>query len=113
MDWARALPIVVQFGIGAVLCLIGIVAGLRSGYLDLKLAEDRRMIGLIAAGYFGLLALYYVQWLLAPGIFSERQRFFCFNVGMTLYLAGVVLRFLWIDLRWLRSRNGERLSTGH
>ena len=58
MDWARVLPILVEFGGGAILCLIGVVAGLRSGYLDLKLAEDRRMIGIIAAGYIGLLVLY-------------------------------------------------------
>lgn len=57
MDMARVWPIVMQFGIGGVMCAIGVWCGLRSGYLDLKYSADRRMIGLIVAGYFGLLIL--------------------------------------------------------
>jgi hypothetical protein len=57
VEMARVLPILVQFGGGAILCAIGIGAGLRSGYLDLSLPADRRAIGIIVAGYFLLLGL--------------------------------------------------------
>lgn len=57
MDWERILPILVQFGGGAVLCLVGVVAGLRSGYLDPKLPDDRRAVFMIAAGFVALLLL--------------------------------------------------------
>jgi hypothetical protein len=57
MDMARVWPIVMQFGIGGIMCVFGVWCGLRSGYLDLKYRSDRRMIGLIVAGYLGLLIL--------------------------------------------------------
>ncbi len=57
MEMARILPIFVQFGIGALLCAVGIWAGLRGGYLDWKHPEDKRLLVIIAAGYLGLLVL--------------------------------------------------------
>lgn len=57
MDMARVWPIVVQFGFGAVLCAIGLWCGWRSGYLDLRLREDRRLVAMIVGGFAGLLAL--------------------------------------------------------
>ena len=54
---ARILPIVCQFGIGALLCAVGVWAGWRSGYLTLSNREDRRIVIVIAAGFLGLLAL--------------------------------------------------------
>lgn len=53
----RVLPIAVQFGFGAFLCGIGVWAGISSGYLDLKLASERRLLYVIVAGFLGLLAL--------------------------------------------------------
>jgi len=58
MGIERILPIVVEFGFGAVLCAIGIWCGVSSGYLDLKDSRDRRIIGLIAGGFAGLLLFY-------------------------------------------------------
>ena len=57
VDMARVWPILCQFGIGSLLCAVGIWAGLSSGYLDLKLREDRRLIMTIVAGFIGLLLL--------------------------------------------------------
>ncbi len=57
MDMLRVYPIIVQFGVGAVLCAIGLWAGLASGYLNLKLPRDRRTVVIIAAGFVALLAL--------------------------------------------------------
>ncbi len=57
VDMARVWPILVQFGVGGVLCAVGMWAGVASGYLDMKLPADRRIIGIIAAGYLGLLIL--------------------------------------------------------
>lgn len=42
MEMLRVWPIVCQFGIGVILCLVGIYCGLRGGYLDLKLAGMTR-----------------------------------------------------------------------
>ena len=55
MNWAHTLPILTQFGGGAVLCLVGIIAGLKSGYLNLQVRDDRRSIYVIIAGYLALL----------------------------------------------------------
>ncbi len=57
VDMARVWPILCQFGIGGLLCAIGLWAGLSSGYLDMKLRDDRRMIYVIIGGFVGLLAL--------------------------------------------------------
>lgn len=57
MEMARVWPIVVQFGGGAVLCIIGVWAGLTSGYFDLSHRDDRRLLYMIIGGFLGLLAL--------------------------------------------------------
>ena len=56
-DILRVLPVICQFGIGAILCFIGICCGLRGGYLDLKIADDRRMLAVLIGGFVFLLAL--------------------------------------------------------
>lgn len=57
MDMLRVYPIVVQFGVGALLCAVGLWAGVSSGYVDLKLPRDRRAIVIIVFGFVALLAL--------------------------------------------------------
>lgn len=57
VEMARVWPIIVQFTGGAILCAIGIWAGLRSGYLDFSLPADRRAVFAIVAGYLLLLGL--------------------------------------------------------
>lgn len=57
MEMSRILPILCQFGIGALLCLMGTWTAWRCGYLDLQYAENRRMLAVIIAGYVGLLLL--------------------------------------------------------
>ncbi|MBI2423912.1 MAG: hypothetical protein HYV27_13860 [Candidatus Hydrogenedentes bacterium] len=57
MEYTRVLPILVQFGVGAILCAAGLVAGWRSGYLDLSLADDRREVLIIIGGFAALLLL--------------------------------------------------------
>lgn len=73
MDWARALPVIVQFGVGSLLCLLGIWAGLRSGYLDLALPQDRRSLWIVAGGFLALLlvACAFTFWL--PFIVPPRE----------------------------------------
>jgi hypothetical protein len=66
MDMLRVWPIVCEFGVGALLCLVGIWSGLRGGYLDLKVAEDRRLLVTLVAGYFLLLAVICVFTFLSP-----------------------------------------------
>ena len=63
---ARVWPIICQYGIGAVLCAVGIIAGLKSGYLDLKVSEDKRLIAIFVGGYLLLLAFVCVFTFLAP-----------------------------------------------
>ena len=57
MDWLRVGPIICQFGVGALLCAVGLAAGIRSGYLDVKLPSDRRLVGIVVGGFLGLLIL--------------------------------------------------------
>ena len=52
------LPIVVQFGFGAVLFGIGMYAGISSGYLSWKRAKDRGTIYILVGGYIAFLVLY-------------------------------------------------------
>ena len=66
MDMLRVWPIVCEFGVGAVLCLVGIWCGLRGKYLDLKVSEDRRLLVTLVAGYLFLLAVVCVFTFLAP-----------------------------------------------
>jgi len=67
MNLLRVWPIVCEFGVGAVLCLVGILAGLRGGYFDLKVVEDRRFLAVLAGGYLLLLAIMCVFTFVAPG----------------------------------------------
>ena len=66
MNMLRVWPIVCQFGVGAVLCAVGIWCGLRGGYLDLKVAEDRRLLTTLIAGYLLMLAIVCVFTFMAP-----------------------------------------------
>ena len=66
MNLLRVWPIVCQFGVGALLCAVGIWCGLRGGYLDLKIAEDRRLLATLIAGYVLMLAIVCVFTFLAP-----------------------------------------------
>jgi len=67
MNMLRVWPIVCEFGVGAVLCFVGIWCGLRGKYLDLKVPEDRRLLATLVAGYLLLLAVMCVFTFLAPG----------------------------------------------
>jgi hypothetical protein len=62
----RVWPIVCEFGIGALLCIVGIWCGLRGGYLNLKIAEDRKLLAILVAGYLLMLAIVCVFTFLAP-----------------------------------------------
>jgi hypothetical protein len=66
VNMLRVWPIVCQFGIGALLCIVGIWCGLRGGYLNLKTAEDRRLLVILIAGFLLMLALVCVFTFLAP-----------------------------------------------
>jgi len=66
MNMLRVWPIVCEFGVGALLCIVGIWCGLRGGYIDLKIAEDRRLLVTLIAGYLLMLALVCVFTFLAP-----------------------------------------------
>jgi len=57
MNMARVWPIVLQYGVGAVLCGIGVWCGIRSGFLDLKQTEGKRLLAMIVGGFFAMLAL--------------------------------------------------------
>ncbi len=70
MDMLRVWPIVCQFGVGAMRCVIGILCGLRGGYLDLKLREDRRLLGILVAGYLFMLAAVCFFTFVAPNLSS-------------------------------------------
>ena len=56
-DMARIWPIIVQFGGGAILCAIGLWAGITSKYLDLTNPEDKRVVGILVGGFIFLLLL--------------------------------------------------------
>ncbi|HEC04082.1 MAG TPA: hypothetical protein ENI81_11160 [Phycisphaerales bacterium] len=67
MNMLRVWPIFCEFGVGALLCVVGIWCGLRGGYLDLKISEDRRLLVILIAGYMFMLAIVCVFTFLAPG----------------------------------------------
>ncbi len=67
MNMLRVWPIFCEFGVGALLCVVGIWCGLRGGYLDLKVSEDRRLLVILIAGYMFMLAIVCVFTFLAPG----------------------------------------------
>jgi hypothetical protein len=56
VDWLRVYPIILQFSAGAVMCAVGLWAGLSSGYLEPGTPTTRRLIAVVVAGYLGLLA---------------------------------------------------------
>lgn len=58
MDISRILPLVCEFGIGAVLMAVGVWGGVRGGYLNLTRRGDRALVWTFAAGYMLLLAVY-------------------------------------------------------
>ena len=62
----RVWPIICQFGVGALLCIIGIWCGFRGGYLNLKIAEDRRLVVILVAGFLLMLAIVCIFTFLAP-----------------------------------------------
>jgi len=57
MDMARVWPIVLQYGVGAVLCAVGVWCGLKSGFLDLKSPDGKRLLAVIIGGFLAMLAL--------------------------------------------------------
>jgi predicted small integral membrane protein len=57
MNMARVWPIVMQYGIGALLCAVGVWCGIRSGFLDLKSADGKRLLIVIVGGFLAMLAL--------------------------------------------------------
>jgi hypothetical protein len=66
MNMMRVWPLFCQFGIGALLCAVGIWCGLRGGYLDLKLPEDRRLLIVLIAGFMLMLLIACVFTFLSP-----------------------------------------------
>lgn len=66
MNMLRVWPIICQFGIGAILCIIGIWGGLRGGYLNLKISEDRRLLLILIGGFIFMLAIVCFFTFLAP-----------------------------------------------
>lgn len=57
MEMARVWPIVLQYGVGALLCAVGVWCGLRSGFLDLKNPDGKRLLAIIIGGFVAMLAL--------------------------------------------------------
>lgn len=57
MNMLRVWPLICEFGIGAILCIIGILCGLKGNYLDLKISEDRRLLFILIGGYVFMLVL--------------------------------------------------------
>ncbi len=58
MELSRVLPILIQFGIGALLGGVGLWAGIKSGYVDLREPDGRRTIFILVAGYIAFLVAY-------------------------------------------------------
>ena len=67
MNMLRVWPIVCEFGVGALLCIVGIWCGLRGGYLNLKISEDRRLLIILVGGYLFMLVIACVFTFLSPG----------------------------------------------
>jgi len=57
MNMARVWPIVMEYGLGALLCAAGVWCGIRSGFLDLKTTDGKRMLLVILGGFIATLAL--------------------------------------------------------
>ena len=67
MNMLRVWPIFCEFGVGALLCVVGIWCGLRGGYLNPKIPEDRRLLMILIAGYMFMLGIVCVFTFFAPG----------------------------------------------
>ena len=57
MDWLRIYPLLLQFGVGGVMCIVGVWCGYSSGYLERGDRNAQRLVAVVVAGYLGLLAL--------------------------------------------------------
>jgi hypothetical protein len=57
VEMSRVWPIIVQFGIGGLLCLIGLWGGFKGGYMHLRFSQDRKMLVVIGGGFLALLIL--------------------------------------------------------
>ena len=55
MNMARVWPIVLQYGVGGVLCAVGVWCGVHSGMLDLERADGRRLLAVVIGGFVLLL----------------------------------------------------------
>ena len=56
VDMLRVYPIFIQFGVGAVLCAIGVYCGYSSGYIVRGSKSSRWLMTVVIGGYLGLLA---------------------------------------------------------
>lgn len=66
MDMLRVWPIVCQFGVGGMLVALGIWAGLKGGYLNLRRAEGQRLLAALIGGYLFLLIVSCLFTFIAP-----------------------------------------------
>jgi len=57
VDWLRVYPFLLQYGVGAVMCAVGVWCGYSSGYLVRGDQNARRLVAVVWGGYFGLLVL--------------------------------------------------------
>lgn len=57
MDWLRIYPFLLQFGVGGVMCAVGVWCGYSSGYLVPGDRNAQRLVAVVVAGYIGLLVL--------------------------------------------------------
>jgi len=57
MDMARVWPIILQYSVGALLCGLGVWCGIKSGFMDLKQSEGKRLFAIIVGGFLAMLAL--------------------------------------------------------
>lgn len=73
-DMARVWPIIVQFGIGAILCAVGLWAGFSGGYLDTKIPEDRHALVLVIGPFLILLLLACIFTFWLPNLPAEAVR---------------------------------------
>lgn len=67
MNMMRVWPIFCQFGVGALLCALGIWCGLRGRYLNLEISEDRRLLMILIGGFMLMLAVACIFTFLSPG----------------------------------------------
>ena len=66
MDMLRVWPVICQFGIGGLLFTLGIWGGLKGGYLNLKVSEDKRLVVILTGGYLLLLIVSCLFTFIAP-----------------------------------------------